>query len=180
MNVIFSLLYAPVVFLALMYFDIQKASLAIFVASLLWFIIQLKRRDITILFPVFYMLIALTAYFSEDFFVLKILPLFISIVFSLFLFVSYVQKRSIILYFANKYAPHDIDEEEAHYIHKSTLFWFFVTLVNIAIHLFAFFKPGMNFWLYYSSIGWYFLFLGAGIIQYLHRKYFFKKRSQDV
>ena len=180
MNIIFSLLYAPVVFLALKYFDIQEASIAIFVASFLWFIVQVRHKNITILFPLFYMIIALIAYFSEAFFVLKVLPLFISIVFSLFLFVSYVQKRSLILYFANKYAPHDIDEKEAHYIHKSTLFWFLVTLINIAIHLFAFFNPSMNFWLYYSSIGWYFLFLGAGIIQFFHRKYWFKKRSHNV
>jgi uncharacterized membrane protein len=180
MNIIFSLLYAPVVFITLKYFDIHEAAIVIFVVSFIWLLALLKHRNIMIVFPIFYMAIALFAYFFETPFVLKILPLIISILFSLFLFVSYVQKRSLILYFAKKYTPYEIDEKEAQYIQKSTLFWFTVTLINIVIHLFVFLRPDMHFWLYYSSFGWYFLFLSAGVMQYIHRKFWFITRNEDV
>ncbi|HIQ47343.1 MAG TPA: hypothetical protein EYH57_06960 [Sulfurovum sp.] len=175
MNMLFSLLYAPLVFLSLRYFDIRHAAAAIFIIAALWFLFSLKNIKITILFPLFYMSIALFAYMSEAFLVLKIMPLLISLFFSLLLLVSYLQERSLILYFANRFSKHTIEEKEQAYIQKSTLFWFLITLVNIAIHTLAYLSDTMYFWLYYSSIGWYILFILAGILQFMHRKYCFLK-----
>ncbi len=175
MNMVFSLVYAPLVFLSLRHFNIHYASLSIFTLAALWFLWSLRKIDLSILFPVFYMIIAFFAYTSESFLVLKIMPLLLSMFFSLFLLISYIQKRSLILYFAKKFSPHDISKEEENYIHSSTLFWFFVTVLNTAINLWAYLSDNIDFWLYYSSIGWYFLFILAGLAQYLHRKYVFLK-----
>lgn len=179
MPLLFSLLYAPLVFLSLRYFDLHTASIGIFIIATLWFLISLKKIEIHILFPLFYMCIALLAYFSETFLVLKIMPLLLSVLFSLFLLLSYVQRRSIILYFAKKISRHTISEKEESYIQKSTLFWFCITVINSAIHLWAYLSISMDFWLYYSSIGWYILFLFAGVLQFIHRKYYFLKEQHD-
>ena len=175
MNIVFSLLYAPLVFFSLRYFDIRHAAAAIFIIAALWFLFSLKNIKITILFPLFYMSVAIFAYMSEAFSVLKIMPLLISLFFSLLLLVSYLQERSLILYFANRFSRHTIGEEEQVYIQKSTLFWFFITLINVAVHTVAYLSDTIYFWLYYSSVGWYILFMLAGIVQFIHRKYCFLK-----
>ncbi len=177
MGFVFSLLYAPVVFLSLRYFDIKIVSIIIFIISTIWFIFLKNKKELTSLFPLFYILIALISFFSEKFLVLKIMPLFISAFFSLFILLSYFKKRSIILYFAEKFSKTAIPEKEKEYIHHSTLFWFFVSLVNTTVHLSAFLNPNLYFWLYYSSFGWYFLFIIAGLIQFLHRHYVFLRRE---
>ncbi len=177
MGFIFSLLYAPIVFLSLRYFDIQLVSAIIFSISALWFFFLQNKKELSSLFPLFYMLVALISFFSEKFLVLKIMPLFISTFFSLFILLSYFKKKSIILYFAEKFSKVMISEKEKEYIHHSTLFWFFVSLLNTAIHLSIFLNSNLNLWLYYSSFGWYFLFIFAGLIQFLHRHYIFLRRE---
>lgn len=177
MSFIFSLFYAPVVFLSLRYFDIKLVSLIIFIMSGLWFVLLKNKKELAVLFPLFYMLVALISFFSEKFLVLKIMPLFISSFFSLFILLSYFKKRSIILYFAEKFSKTAISEKEKEYIHHSTLFWFFVSLLNTTIHLTIFLDSNLYFWLYYSSFGWYFLFIFAALIQFLHRRYVFLRRE---
>lgn len=177
MNFIFSLLYAPLVFLSLRYFDIKMVSIILFVVSTLWFLLLKNKKEFSILFPLFYMLVAIIAYFLKDFLVLKIIPLLISSLFSLFILLSYLQRRSIILYFAEKFSKTPISEKEKEYIHRSTLFWFVLSVINTAIHLIIFLDTNLSFWLYYSSFGWYFLFAVAGIIQFLHRRYIFLRND---
>ena len=87
--------------------------------------------------------------------------------------------KSIILYFAKKFSKEEISEKEKEYIHKSTLFWVIISCINIFIHLQIFQNENINFWIFYSSFGWYFLFIFAGIIQYLHHKFIFLKVSHD-
>ena len=177
MGFIFSLLYAPIVFLSLRYFDIKLVSIIIFIMSGLWFIFLKNKKELSSLLPLFYMFVALISFFSEKFLVLKIMPLFISAFFSLFILISYMKRKSIILYFAEKFSKVSISEHEKEYIHRSTLFWFFVSLINTIIHLTAFLNANLYFWLYYSSVGWYFLFIFAGLLQFLHRRYIFLRRK---
>ena len=177
MSFLFSLLYAPIVFLSLRYFDIKIVSVIIFIMSGLWFFFLKNKKELSSLFPIFYILIAVISFFSEKFLVLKIMPLFISAFFSLFILLSYFKRKSIILYFAEKFSKLPISEKEKEYIHNSTLFWFFVSLLNTAVHLTVFLDSNLYFWLYYSSFGWYFLFILAGVIQFLHRRYVFLRRG---
>ncbi len=177
MNFLFSLLYAPVVFFALRYFDIKIVSIAIFLMASVWFLALKNKKELSAFLPLFYILIALVSFFSEKFLVLKLMPLFISTFFSLFILLSYFKRKSIILYFAEKFSKEPISENEKEYIHQSTLFWFFVSLINTLIHLLIFLDSNLSIWLYYSSFGWYFLFILAGIIQFLHRKYIFMERE---
>jgi uncharacterized membrane protein len=176
MNFLFSLLYAPLVFLSLRYFDIKIVSIVLFVVSTLWFLLLEDKKKLSTLFPLFYMLVAIITYFLKDFLVLKIIPILISSLFSLLILFSYLERRSIILYFAEKNFKTPILEKEKEYIHKSTLFWFMLSMINTAIHLIIFLDTNLSFWLYYSSFGWYFLFVAAGAIQFLHRRYIFFRK----
>jgi len=179
MNFLFSLLYAPLVFLSLRYFDIKIVSIVLFLVSVLWFSLLKNKKEFSRIPPLFYMLVAIIAYFSKAFLVLKIMPLLISTLFSLFILYSYLKRKSIILHFAEKFSRTAISAKEKEYIHNSTLFWFVLCVINTAIHLTIFLDTNISFWLYYSSFGWYFLFIGAGIIQFLHRRYIFL-RCDDV
>ena len=180
MNFVISLLYAPLVFTAFRYFDIQTTSLIIFIVSTLWFFVSLQKEKKQALYPLLYMLIALMAYFLKDFNILKVLPLLISSFITLFITISYLRNNSVILFFAKKFARHDISPREQEYIHHSTLFWIGVSLANVLIHLRIFLDNNIDYWIAYSSLGWYVLFLLAGLLQFLHRKFIFMRRSQDA
>ncbi len=177
MNILFSLLYAPLVFLSLQYFDIKIVSIILFFVSAFWLLLLKNKKEFSTFFPLFYMIVAITAYFLNGFLALKIIPLLMSSIFSLFILFSHMQRRSIILYFAEKFSKTPISEEEKEYIYRSTFFWFVLSVLNTAIHLIIFLDTNLSFWLYYSSFGWYFLFVGAGVIQYLHRRYVFLRND---
>jgi len=177
MNLIFSILYAPFVFMLLKYYDVKMVSIIIFSISILWLFILKDKKDISVLFPLFYAAIAMFAFFSKAFLVLKTIPLFLALFFSGVILVSYFQKKSMILDFAQKMTKNPIGEEEKEYIHQSSIFWFFVSIINVCIHFSFYMSPNLDFWLFYSSIGWYFLFIFAGIFQFLHRRFVFLRRE---
>ncbi|MCK5110666.1 MAG: hypothetical protein KAQ94_04020 [Arcobacteraceae bacterium] len=136
MRLVLSLLYAPVIFFSLRYFNTTL----------------------------------------EEALILKAFPLVLSSTITLLILLSYLKKESMILYFAKKFSKEEISKEEQKYIHKSTLFWIGVSLINVLIHTIIFLDTNADFWIFYSSVGWYFLFIFAGIFQFLHRKFVFLKR----
>jgi len=177
MNFIFSLIYAPFVFMALKYYDVKIVSIMILTISLIWLFLLKNKKDISLLIPLFYLAIAVFAYFSEAFLVLKTIPLLIALFFSCVILLSYFQEKSMILSFAEKMTKEPIEESEKRYIHQSTIFWFLVSLVNVGIHFSFYLNTNLDFWLFYSSIGWYFLFLLAGSMQFVHRQFIFLRRE---
>lgn len=179
MNIIISLIYAPLVFLALRYFDIELVSIILFISSSIWFSFTIKKGYKESLYPFLYILLSLCTYFFKDFLVLKAMPLIISSIFTLIIFISYLNKKSVILYFAKKFTKKEISQKEKEYIHKSTLFWVIISCINIYFHLLIFQNEDISSWIFYSSFGWYLLFIFAGILQYLHRKFVFLKVSHE-
>ncbi|PLY05916.1 MAG: hypothetical protein C0625_11310 [Arcobacter sp.] len=175
MNLIISLLYAPLVFLSLRYFDITNVAICIFILSTIWFILVFKKGYKELLYPSLYIVISLFTFFLKDFLLLKTIPLLVSSFITIFILISYINKQSLILYFAKKFSKKEISLKEEEYIHKSTLFWFFVSSINVIIHLYIYLDSNMNYWIYYSSIGWYFIFIFAGLLQYLHKRFIFSK-----
>ncbi len=180
MNFVISLLYAPLVFIALRTFDIQAVSIAIFFTSLIWLIVTLRKDKKQALYPLLYMIIASIAYLLKDFSILKLLPLLISTFITLFITISYIRNNSVILFFAKKFARHEISPDEEEYIHRSTLFWIGASLINVLIHLTIFLNNNIDYWVVYSSFGWYFVFLSAGLLQFLHRRFIFMRRDLDA
>lgn len=173
MHIFFSLLYAPFVFLSLRYFDLKVVSGMIFFISLIWFFIVFKKGFKEMLFPIFYLGVSCCAFVLDDFMLLKSLPLLISILVSLYFFYSYFKKQSFILLFLEKLKK-EVDETEKNYIQNSTLFWALVSVANISLHLFVLYNDNINYWIIYTSIGWYFVFGLAFIIQMIHRQFYFK------
>lgn len=179
MNIILSLIYAPLVFLSLRYFDIQKVSIILFLLSSIWFFLTIRKSKKEALYPLLYIMISIIAYILDDFLILKAMPIIISITITTILLISYINKKSIILYFAKKLSKKEICKNEQEYIQKSTLFWIIISSINIILHSYVFINENINFWIYYSSIGWYFIFAFAGVLQFLHRKFIFLKVLND-
>jgi len=174
MNIIISLLYAPIVFYSLKNFELKTVSLVIFTFSFIWLILNIKKSLKDCIFPLFYLVISLLAYFLNDFLLLKLLPLLISVLISAFILYSYISKNSFIFIFLEKLNK-NVDKEEKNYIQKSTLFWFFVSFINVLIHAIILYTKDILYWTFYSSIGWYFVFIIAGFIQFIHKKIYFNK-----
>ena len=175
MNIIISLVYAPLVFFSLRYFDIQTISIVLFISSFFWFLYTLKKSFKESLYPLLYICLAICTFLFKEFLVLKAMPLILSFIFTIIIFITYLNKKSIVVYFAKKFSKKEISKKEKEYIHKSTLFWIIISCINIYIHSLIFQSKDINSWIFYSSIGWYLLFAFAGIIQYLHRKFIFLK-----
>lgn len=179
MGLLISILYAPIVFFSLKLFDITTVSILLFFLSVLWFFYTLKTDKKNIAFPLFYILTAVVCFFAQEFFILKALPLFISI-FILFIFtVSFLKKESIILSFVSKFTNKVFSEAEKEYMQRSTLFWIIICSINVLLHLFALFSTNINFWLFYGSIGGYLFIIIGGMLQYLHKKYIFKPQQSS-
>jgi len=139
------------------------------------------RIILSLLYPI--IIIFSLKYFNttlEDALILKVFPLVLSSIITLLIILSYIKKKSMILYFAKKISKSEISQNEKEYIHKSTIFWIIISFINVIIHFIIFTNiNNASFWVFYSSIGWYILFLGAGIIQFLHRKFIFLKRTAN-
>ena len=179
MNIIISLVYAPLVFLSLRYFDVRIVSIILLISSLLWFFINIKKSFKESLYPLLYILLAICTYTFNEFLILKAVPLIISFIFTTLILISYLNKKSIILYFAKKFSKKEIPKKEEEYIHKSTLFWFIISCTNVILHLMIFYDENIELWVYYSSFGWYFIFIFAAVLQFLHRNYILKKVLND-
>lgn len=176
MHILFSFLYAPVVVVLLSYFDIKTVSMGLFIFGLLW-LLSLKKREIkTTLFPLFYIVVAISAFVLDDFLVLKFLPLLISLAFIFFLMASYFDNDSIIVHFARKIHKRPLSEKEEVYINRSTLFWIALACVNIVLHVSILLLKNDHYWIIYSSFGWYLVFILGGIVQFLHRQFIFLNR----
>lgn len=180
MNILISIIYAPILFVCLKFFDIKIVCIYLFFISVIWFGFSIKKSIKQSLYPTLYILISIIGYFGNSFYILKSVPFIISLFFTALMLISYINKDSIILLFARKFSKKTICKEEEQYIHSSTIFWFILCLINSSIHFFILVYKDITFWALYSSIGWYFIFIVGGILQYLHRKFFFLKRVKSV
>lgn len=174
MNFLISFIYAPIVFYSLKNFELKTVSITLFIFSLLWFGLVIKKSFKEFIFPLFYLFISLLAYFLDNFLLLKILPLLISVLISLFMFYTYFSNNSFIFIFLDKIKK-KVEAREKEYIQKSTLFWSITSLVNICLHLYVLKLKELDYWMIYSSFGWYFVFLISGIIQFIHKQIYFNK-----
>lgn len=113
----------------------------------------------------------------DDVIALKAFPLTMSIIVTFLIYLSYIQKDSMVLKYAKRFTKKEISVEEQEYIQRSTLYWVGVSSVNVIIHLFLFIGDEVVIWAFYSSIGWYCVFILGAILQFLHRKFVFIKRK---
>jgi uncharacterized membrane protein len=177
MHILFSFLYAPVIVVLLSYFNIKTVAIGLFGFGVLWLLSQKRREIKTTIFPLFYIAVALGAYFLDDFLVLKFLPLLISLAFIFFLMASYFDNDSIILQFARKIHKRSLSEKEEIYINRSTFFWIALAGINILLHVSVLLLKNDHYWIIYSSFGWYLVFILGGLVQFLHRHFIFLKRA---
>lgn len=115
----------------------------------------------------------------DDVIALKAFPLTMSIIVTFLIYLSYMKKDSMVLKYAKRFIKKEISAEEQRYIQRSTLYWVGISSVNVIIHFFLFIGDEVVIWAFYSSIGWYSVFIIGGILQFLHRKFIFLKRIND-
>lgn len=116
----------------------------------------------------------------ENAFILKLVPLLISLYFMILLYVSYKKNNFLIFNYAQKFLKKDFSKEEKRYIQKSTFFWLSVCFTNILLHIFFLWLNNEYYWFAYVTFGWYFVFLCGAILHFLHRKVIFLKRQKCV
>jgi len=113
----------------------------------------------------------------DDVLALKAFPLSMSIIVTFLIYLSYIKQDSMVLKYARKFTKKEISIQEQNYIQRSTLYWVGISSINVIIHLFLFLGDDVVAWAFYSSIGWYGVFIIGGLLQYLHRKFIFLKRQ---
>ena len=111
----------------------------------------------------------------DDVLALKAFPLSMSILVTFLIYLSYIKQDSMVLKYARKLTKKEISIQEQNYIQKSTLYWVGISTINVIIHLYLFLGDDVIVWAFYSSIGWYSVFILGGLLQYLHRKFIFLK-----
>ena len=94
------------------------------------------------------------------------------------MFYTYFSKNSFIFLFLDKIRK-NITLKDKEYIQKSTLFWSFISLINVGIHLYVVLLKDLKYWMIYASFGWYFIFFIAGIIVFIHKKIYLKKEKKQ-
>lgn len=178
MGLVLSLLYAPFVFFAIRLYDLQTVALSIAVMSVLWLFTVLVQKGgfKAMVYPLLYLSFGVSALVFEKLLILKALPVLISVGIAGVFIVSYLRKRSIILYFARYLKGRELSKEQELYIHNSTRFWIAVTLLNVAIHCYALFGNNLAFWAFYGSVGGYGLLALAGVAQFVHKKLVFDRQ----
>src|SRR5574344_860765 len=158
MNLIISLIYAPIVLFSLKYFDIKTASIYIFIFSFIWFLLNMKKGLKEYGFSILYMIFALVAFFVENSLFLKITPSILAFIVTAFVLYSYLSKSSFVIYYIEKFKK-NLSNEDKIYLQNSTLFWFFVALTNLLLHIFIFYYNDILIWTIYLSFAWYFVFI---------------------
>ncbi|RBQ28028.1 hypothetical protein [Aliarcobacter vitoriensis] len=176
MNLIISLIYAPIVLFSLKYFDIKTASIYIFIFSFFWFLANIKKGFKEYGFSLLYIIFALFAYLVQDSLFLKITPSILAFIVTSFVLYSYITKNNFVIYYIEKFKK-DLNDEDKIYLQNSTLFWFFVALTNLILHLFILYYDNIIIWTIYSSFAWYFVFIFGLIIQIIHKKIYFNRKK---
>lgn len=175
MQRVFSFLYAPFIVYLLHVFAVRSVAIGILCFGSVWFLSTKEKALKNTIFPLFYIAVALGALIIDDSKVFLFLPLLLSLAFLFFLILGYVDNESIILTFARKMHKEVFSEKEEAYIVRSTRFWIFLSLVNIVLHVSVLLLQDIRYWMFYASVGWYFLFGLGAVLQYLHRRFIFLK-----
>lgn len=166
-----SIVYAPLVLIALRYLPVFSVAFSVLFISLIWGYKIRKEPIGALLLPLFYGSGAMVALLVGEEIIFKGIPLFIAMAFCLF-FLS-PQGGAWLSAVAARFGS--LDEREKLYVFKCRYFWAGVAFVNVVIHLFALLDFSSLFWAFYASVGWYGIFLIGGILQFLHRKFVFEK-----
>lgn len=175
MNFILSLLYAPIIFFLIKFYPLKEIGIGIFVFSLIYIIYSFLIKKNRPFYALIYMFIGLTTYFLNDFIFLKSIPFLISFSITIAFFISYLNKKSIILYFLQKFKKKEINNFEKNYINNCTLFWCSISLINTLLHIFILTNSNTTIWIYYSSVLWPIVFFFGGILQFIHKKFIYKE-----
>lgn len=157
---IFSIIYAPIVFLLSYFLKAAQIGFVLVCISTLHILLLafLKKQTNDFLIPFGALSLGLFSFFLNKIDSLRILPLCISLVF-LAIFIYFLAKnRSIPLEMTRKFTKKTISEAEEIFLLRSQAWWVAALFINCILHIYFAFYASLAAWAFYSSIGWYILF----------------------
>ena len=177
-NVIVSLIYAPTLLLLLNLFEFRNVCITLIIFSAAWLLALLvtNKGGRDRYFPLLYLALGIAGLFFQDINLLKLLPLLLALIFTAIAFLASWRKEPFILEVARRFSRHTISSEEEAYIRQSSKFWLLLFCLNAGIHVLVLVHPNVYYWAFYTSVGWYGIFLLGALLQYLHRRYLFLRR----
>ena len=171
-NTAVSILFAPSFVLGMYFWGFNSVALwsSIFMFLYLLYAIVRKQDLKTISTPIIYFVFVLVAYSLESMSFVKLIPALISAGFFILFFLAFIANKEMVLGFAKRFSPKEIDEKTQRYLAKSDAYWAVVLLTNTLTQLALVFYDNNELWAFYSSVGWYFYMLIALTIQIIYVK----------
>ncbi|MBL4730272.1 MAG: hypothetical protein JKY28_02620 [Sulfurimonas sp.] len=108
------------------------------------------------------------------------IPAFISSIFFLMFFISFVQNKGLILHLTKKMYKKDLSTDKESFLKASDAYWALVLLFNTLIQSGLVFYDNNELWAFYSSLGWY-IYMGLALgLQLIYEKLFFISKMDRV
>lgn len=171
---IFTLAYIPFVLIAYHFFGVSTAGLLLALSALIvtFLLVWKKKKQSTLISPLFAIVLGIGAFFSDDLLALKLYPLLLSLLFLSYFIFSVVMKRYLLIAWVEKFKKRPLTSVERNDVIISHWFWIAVLGLNSAIHGMLVLGTNLTFWALYSFAGWYLLFGIAMVLQlvFAHRR----------
>ena len=181
-NTFISILFAPAFVLGIYFFDFESVALYAsgFMFVFLLYALFRKQKLKQLITPLVYFIFMLLAYFLHSVSVVKLIPALLSAGFFFAFLFAYLAKKEMVLSFAKRFSPKEIDSITQEYLASSDIYWVFVLLLNTLIQLFLVFYDDNRLWAFYSSLGWYIYLFVALTLQIIYVKMQIKKKGEGL
>ena len=182
LGVVISFLFPPSFILAMYYFTFHSVAFVYCAFMLVYLLISLFfKQDLrSISTPLVYFIFVFIAYFFSSMEFIKMIPAFISSIFFLMFFLSFVQNKGLILHLTKKMYKKNLSADKERFLKSSDAYWALVLLFNTLIQCSLVFYANNELWAFYSSLGWY-IYIGLALgLQLLYEKLFFLPKIDTV
>ncbi len=172
MSNIFTLFFAPSFVLLIRFYNFKIVTIIYIIFAIILFGITLirKKNYKDLLTPFIYIVLLLFAYFFNSFNGIKMIPVFISLIFFTLFLNATIQKKALVYNFTKRFYPKPLQNKEIDFLKKSDFYWTIITFINTLIQFILVFYGNNVAWAFYSSAGWYILFFIALVAQISYGK----------
>ena len=182
LGIVISFLFPPSFILSMYYFTFHSVAFfyCIFMLGYLLISLFFKQSLKSISTPLIYFIFVFIAYFLTSMEFIKMIPAFISSIFFLMFFISFVQNKGLILHLTKKMYKKDLSTDKESFLKASDAYWALVLLFNTLIQSGLVFYDNNELWAFYSSLGWY-IYMGLALgLQLIYEKLFFISKMDRV
>jgi len=169
---ILNLLFAPMFVVLIHYFELKLVVLGYLLMAIVYFIYSYMNKNSfqDMIVPTVYILILSIGYYFSSLQSIKYIPLILSSIFLMMFIDSHLNKKYMILGFTKRFYRKQLSSAEEEFLKHGDLYWVVVMSINTIIHFYVVNYTSDAIWAFYSSIGWYILFVTALIAQIIYGK----------